>query len=270
MLLLAYSIISMLGLGLFFALILFIADKKLKVEEDPKIEKIENTLVGLNCGACGYPSCRIAAEAIVKGKASVDACIVGGEAVAKAISSIVGKDFAKKAHKSTAVVHCGVDASNRQINADYNGVNSCSAANLLMQGGMACKYGCLGLGDCAKVCPVDAITMKNNAPVIDIEKCVGCGKCVKACPRHIISLRPYIPGERLVYVACSNTEPGKQVRAVCKVGCIACNICQKLSEGVFEVNNNLSRVNLQKAKEKQTDWDTIIKKCPTHCILGIK
>jgi len=268
--LLLYSIISMIGLGLFFALVLFVADKKLRVEEDPRVEKIETTLVGLNCGACGYPSCRIAAEAIAKGEASVDACIVGGEAVAKTIASIVGKDFAEKTHKNIAVVHCGVDSSNRQMSADYSGIKSCVAANLLMQGGMACKYGCLGLGDCAKVCPVNAITMKNNAPVIDEEKCIGCGVCVKTCPQNIISLRLYIPGERFVYVACNNTEPGKQVRSVCKVGCIACNICQRLSEGVFEINNNLSRVNLQKAKEKEVDWDAIIQKCPTKCILEIK
>jgi ferredoxin len=209
----------------------------------------------------------MAAEAIAKGKTGVDACIVGGEAVAQTISAIMGKDFAKKTHKNIAVVHCGVDASNRQISADYDGIKSCVAANLLMQGGMACKYGCLGLGECAKVCPVDAITMKNNAPVVDAGKCIGCGACVKACPRNVISLRPYVSGRRFVYVACSNTEPGKQVRAVCKAGCIACNICQKLSEGVFEVNNNLSRVNLQKAEAGNPDWDAIIQKCPTKCIL---
>ncbi|MBU0534368.1 MAG: RnfABCDGE type electron transport complex subunit B [Candidatus Omnitrophica bacterium] len=270
MMLLIYSIISMVALGLFFALILFIADKKLRISEDPKAEKVDKALVGLNCGACGYPSCRIAAEAIVKGEAAVDSCIVGGEGVATIIAGIMGKDFSKKTHKNIAVVHCSVDSATRQISASYSGIKSCVAANLLMQGGMACKYGCLGLGDCAKVCPVDAIIMKNGAPVIDVEKCISCGACVKACPRNIISLRRYSVEERTVYVACNNIEPGKQVRSVCKIGCIACGICQKLSEGVFEINNNLSRVNMQKAKDKKVDWDTIIQKCPTKCILEIK
>ncbi|MDD5454572.1 MAG: RnfABCDGE type electron transport complex subunit B [Candidatus Ratteibacteria bacterium] len=268
--LLLYSILITVGLGLFFAFILFIADKKLRVEEDPRVEKIEKALAGLNCGACGYPSCRLAAEAMVKGEADIGACLVGGENAATEIAGIVGKEFKKKTHKNIAVVHCGIDSTTRQITAGYNGVKTCIAANLTMQGGMACRYGCLGFGDCAKVCPVDAITMKNNAPMIDIEKCIGCGKCVKVCPRHIISLRLHVPGERLVDVACSNIEPGKQVRAVCKIGCIACGICQKLSEGVFEVNDNLSRINFQKAKEKTPDWDIIIQKCPTHCILEIK
>jgi electron transport complex protein RnfB len=267
MLLLAYSIITMVGLGLFFAFVLFIADKKLSVEEDPKIEKIEKTLAGLNCGACGYPSCRVAAEKIAKGEANVDVCLLGGENTANEIAKIIGKEFKKKAHRNIAIVHCGVDSVTRQMSAAYKGIKTCIAANLIMQGGIACKYGCLGLGDCATICPVDAIAMKNNSPVIDAEKCIGCGACLKACPRNIISLRSYSLGERIVEVACNNIEPGKQVRAVCKIGCIACGICQKLSEGVFEINNNLSRVNLQKAKEKATDWDTIIQKCPTHCIL---
>ncbi len=251
MILLTYSIISMVGLGMFFAFILFIADKKLRVEEDPKIEKIEKVMAGLNCGACGYPSCRVAAEAIVKGEANIHSCVVGGENTAKEIARIIGKEFTKKAHKNIAIVQCGIDSETRQISATYNGVKSCVAANLIMQGGMACKYGCIGFGDCAKVCPVDAIIMKNGAPVIDIEKCIGCGACVKACPRNIISLCPHLPGERVVYVACNNTEPGKQVRAVCKIGCIACGICQKLSENVFEVKNNLSRVNLKTMREKK-------------------
>lgn len=270
MMLLLYSILSMVVLGLFFALVLFLADKKLRISEDPKVEKVDKALVGLNCGACGYPSCRIAAEAIVKGEAAVDSCIVGGEGVAMIIADIMGQDFSKKTHKNIAVIHCGVDSATRQMSANYSGVKSCVAANLLMQGGMACKYGCLGLGDCATVCSVDAIIMKNDTPVIDVEKCIGCGACVKACPRNIISLRPYAPEERTIYVACSNHEPGKQVRAVCKIGCIACGICQKLSEGVFEINNNLSRVNLQKAKDQTVDWDAIIQKCPTKCILEIK
>lgn len=267
MLLLTYSIVSMVALGMFFAFILFIADKKLRVEEDPRIEKIEKALVGLNCGACGYPSCRAAAEAIGKGEANIHSCIVGGENTAREIAKIVGKEFTGKAHKNIAIVQCGINSETRQMSAAYNGVKSCVAANLTMQGGMACKYGCLGFGDCVEVCPVDAMFLKNGIPVIDTKKCIGCGACVKACPRNIISLYAHISGERIIYVACSNSEPGKQVKAVCKIGCIACGICQKLSDNVFEVTNNLSRVNTEKRKEKEVDWDNIIQKCPTHCIL---
>lgn len=261
----------MVGLGLLFAFVLFIADRKLRVEEDPRVEKIEAMMSGLNCGACGYPSCRLAAEAIVKGEAGVDSCVLADEESVKQIADIAGKEFTKKVHKNIAVVHCGVDSKTRRITARYSGVKTCAAANLTMQGGVACKYGCIGLGDCMKVCPVDAIRMESDFPVIDMDKCIGCGACIKACPRNIISLRAHVPGEKLVYVACNNPESAKQVRTVCKIGCIACGICQKLSEDVFEVKNNLSRVNLEKMREKKDiKWDEIVQKCPTKCILEIK
>lgn len=257
----------MVGLGLLFAFVLFIAHRKLKVEEDPRVERIENLMAGLNCGACGYPSCRLAAEAVAKGEANVDICVAVGEDAVKKIARIVDKEIIEKEYKNVAVVHCGVNSKTRKLNAKYMGIKDCASASLIMQGGMACKYGCLGFGDCARVCPVDAITIENNAPVIDLEKCISCGACVKACPRNIISLRSYTPKERFVYVACNNPEPGRQVRAVCGIGCIACGICQKLSDGVFELKDSLSHVNIKKMREKKTDWDKIIQKCPTKCIV---
>ena len=38
------SILSMAGLGLFFASVLAVVNQKLKIKEDPKIEAIENAL----------------------------------------------------------------------------------------------------------------------------------------------------------------------------------------------------------------------------------
>ena len=38
------------------------------------IQKIRNSLPGIDCGACGAPSCRALAEDIVKGKARIDGC----------------------------------------------------------------------------------------------------------------------------------------------------------------------------------------------------
>lgn len=46
---------------------------------------------------------------------------------------------------------------------------------------------CYGCGACFNVCPVKAISIKENAegfeePVIDEEKCISCGKCRQVCP----------------------------------------------------------------------------------------
>ncbi len=51
-----------LGLGLAFA-----ADI-LAVEQDPRIEGVEELLPGINCGACGYPGCNAFAEGVVEGE----------------------------------------------------------------------------------------------------------------------------------------------------------------------------------------------------------
>lgn len=41
-----------------------------------EIQRIRETLPGIDCGACGSPSCRAFAEDIVRGTASIDQCCV--------------------------------------------------------------------------------------------------------------------------------------------------------------------------------------------------
>ena len=62
------SIISLAGMGIFFGAVLAVLGKKLKVETDPLVEKVEKILPGINCGACGFDGCRKFAEETVKNK----------------------------------------------------------------------------------------------------------------------------------------------------------------------------------------------------------
>lgn len=58
------AISAILGFGL------ALADKFLKVQEDPRIEEVTKMLPGANCGGCGYPGCSGFASAVVKGESA--------------------------------------------------------------------------------------------------------------------------------------------------------------------------------------------------------
>ena len=55
------------GLTFVLASLLVLANRKLHVEEDPRIDVVEELLPHANCGACGFAGCRPFAEALVQG-----------------------------------------------------------------------------------------------------------------------------------------------------------------------------------------------------------
>ena len=75
---------------------------------------------------------------------------------------------------------------------------------------------CIGCEQCVAVCPVDAITMDDDAiAVIDAEKCIGCGKCVPICPGSAV----FMTGEVLEKVEAPAEEPAPtQERPAAKEG----------------------------------------------------
>jgi Pyruvate/2-oxoacid:ferredoxin oxidoreductase delta subunit len=48
---------------------------------------------------------------------------------------------------------------------------------------------CSGCGACAEICPVEAVTVEDGRPVIDLDWCIGCGVCVPECPGEAAGLR---------------------------------------------------------------------------------
>ncbi len=76
---------------------------------------------------------------------------------------------------------------------------------------------------CEKVCPRDAITIRNNRSYIDLDKCIRCGKCAKACPYNAI-----VHLERPCAAACGMDAIGQdeQGRAVINQDkCVSCGQC---------------------------------------------
>lgn len=60
--------------GILLGMLLGFADKFLKVEEDPRLEKLIALLPGYNCGVCGYPGCSGFASAVLEKNDRINDC----------------------------------------------------------------------------------------------------------------------------------------------------------------------------------------------------
>lgn len=248
------------GVGLLISIFLSVFGNIFRVEVDERETAIVNALPGNNCGGCGYAGCANLAEAIVKGKANVNACPVGGAAVAESISKIMGKDAGKN-DRMVAYVKCLGTCDKTAKSYDYTGINDClMASGVPGSGDKACDYGCLGYGSCKNVCKFDAIQIIDGIAVIDKEKCTSCGQCIKACPKHLIELVPYNDS---VVVSCSSKDKGPIVMKVCKTGCIGCGICAKNCESAaITLADNVAHID----QDKCIQCGVCIEKCPKKVI----
>ncbi|MBP7496130.1 MAG: RnfABCDGE type electron transport complex subunit B [Bacteroidales bacterium] len=255
-----FSVIALCGLAIAFAVIIFFVEQKFKVIEDPKIDEIQALLPGANCGGCGFAGCRNFAEALVKaGSFDNLNCPVGGNAIIKDISAILGIVAVEKAPE-IAVVRCQGSKQHAPVKVNFEGADSCYFANLLYAGESGCPYGCLGLGDCVVSCKFDAIYIDKTTglPVVSEENCVACGACVKACPRSIIELRLKGKKNRRIYVGCINKEKGAVAKKNCEVACIGCGKCVKVCKfDAITMTNNIAYINFEKC--------TLCRKCAAEC-----
>ena len=48
---------------------------------------------------------------------------------------------------------------------------------------------CAGCGECATICPVEAVKMEDGVPTIDPDWCIGCGVCATVCPTEAVVLK---------------------------------------------------------------------------------
>lgn len=259
-------IIPILTLGLLtlaLAGLIAVANKKLYVFEDPRIDQVEDMLPHANCGACGFPGCRPFAEALVSGAVLPGKCSVSSDEGRAAIASFLGVSLGAE-EKRVARLACN-GGMNVAINqAYYKGVSSCQAATLISGGGKACSWGCLGYGDCEVVCDFDAISMNEfGIPVVDVQKCTACGDCVEACPKGLFSIHPI---SHRLWVACKSLEAGDEVLDVCDVGCTACGKCAMDAEdNMITMVKNLPVINYSKDHKTQSP----IQRCPTGAIVWL-
>lgn len=258
------AVLTLGGLGLLFGGLIATANKRLWVWEDPRVEVVSQMLPNANCGACGLPGCRAFAEQAVEGKVTPAQCTVSAEDVRQQIAGYLGVD-AGEAVKNVARLLCAGGLGVAGYQAEYRGLPTCAAAAAVAGGAKGCVWGCLGLGDCERVCDFDAIYMSETGlPVVDVEKCTACGDCVDACPKALFELRPLGAG---LLVQCKNLVSGDEALEQCTVACTACAKCvQDAVEGLISVTSGVAVIDYDRialAEPRATE------RCPTGAIVWL-
>ena len=123
-----------------------------------------------------------------------------------------------------AFIKCGRHGNSSDL-AAWQGLPSCRLAAAHDGGPLTCPYGCLGFGDCRRVCPYQAISLDETSfPIIDPAACRGCGRCAEACPKGLIEL---IEGEARAFIPCLSQSGLKKNAAYCEHSCLGCGRCRK-------------------------------------------
>lgn len=257
------AVLALAVLGLLLGFLIGFAAKKFAVQTDPRIEEIAALLPGANCGGCGYAGCADYARAIVENGVSPANCSVVSEENFAKINQAAGLESGKRERK-VAVVYCSGDNAHAVHVALYNGLNDCRAAAALSGAGKGCRFGCIGLGSCARSCAFGAIEIRNGLAVVHPELCKGCGKCAEVCPRKLIRL---VSATSKAHVYCNSLDKGPAKRKFCSAGCLACRKCVKAAPDSFNAQGFLVR-----AHEGADITEEMIEsiKCPTGALQSVE
>ncbi|MFC2106364.1 4Fe-4S dicluster domain-containing protein [Candidatus Bipolaricaulota bacterium] len=260
------AVISLSAVGLIAGVAIFVANRILPKEDESlqKANELKEFLPGADCGACGKPGCFAYAQALAKSIEVLEAnpcrILAKDEESSRQLGEYLGVDLANAGPGTKALIHCTGDSP---AIGSYSGVATCGAAVLVGAGEKECPYACVGFGDCATVCPADAITVdpERQVAVVDWNECIGCGMCVQTCPRKLIEL---VPADTPQYLGC-NYLARKDVagRKKCQVGCLHCRICVRSSEHdevVWDDATDLPQFDT-------TPAEAAIEKCPRKIII---
>lgn len=157
-----FAVVSLAALGLALGFMLGAAARYFKVEDNPLVDEIEKMMPGSQCGQCGYPGCRPAAEALVAGKAPATLCPPGGRALAEQLANKLSLE-----------------------------IDLASVQDQVPMVARVSEATCIGCTRCLKVCPTDAIVgAPKQIHAVIADACIACGKCVEVCPTECLGMQP--------------------------------------------------------------------------------
>lgn len=220
---------------------------------------VKKMLPNIDCGMCGERNCSEFAKKVARGERKVEECKLIKPEVAERV-----KDYFVPAYDTTtkmvALVKCkgGCRAANKY---HYKGTKNCAVEENLHSGSKACKFACLGCGDCARACRFGALKLNDRGVAeVDRSKCTGCGACVRVCPNKLITMQKM---SLSVAVVCNNqsSEPG--IEKKCEVGCTHCGNCVKACPtGAVKIVNNVPVID----ETRCIECGKCVVACPNHCI----
>ncbi len=162
-----------IGVTLFASLVVAIAPWTLRrraaqvtaARMDRDIEAIQQILPQTQCGQCGFSGCRPYAEALARGEVDIDRCPPGGDAGARALARLLGRE--------------------------PRPVNPANGIEAPYQVAWIREDECIGCTKCIQACPVDAIIGGQKLMhTVLADLCTGCELCIPPCPVDCIDLVP--------------------------------------------------------------------------------
>ncbi len=222
-------------------------------------EFVLRCLPGVDCGMCGEKNCVEFARKVQQAKREPDECKLIAPENAETIREYFKPTYVQSS-KRVAMVKCkgGCLAEDKYI---YKGGRSCAVEERLHSGSKACKYACLGCGDCVAACRFNALKInKRGVAEVIRSRCTGCGVCVAACPNNLITMNKL---DISVGIICNNQSEEKGIEKKCKVGCTHCYNCiNACPTHAISMVDNIPTID----PDKCIECYKCVAACPNHVI----
>lgn len=159
------AIIVLVGMAVFFGLLLGYSAQKFKVEGNPVVDQIDQLLPQTQCGQCSFPGCRPYAEAIANQEVGINQCPPGGEATIQALADLLDMEA---------------------LPLDETLPQATLPTVVIIR-----EETCIGCTLCIQACPVDAIVgAAKLMHTVIADECTGCNLCLPPCPVDCIDIIP--------------------------------------------------------------------------------